>query len=292
MIKNILMNMKTKNKVIAIAAPTASGKTAYAIELAKKVNGEIVSADSRIIYKGFNIACAKPTEQEMQGIKHYMIDIVEPEFEYSVANYVDDATLAIEEILNKNKTPIIVGGTGLYFKALLEGWDLPRVAPNKELREKLENLSIEELIEKLKVLDEKTLHPMLKEPKKRKLIRAIEVCETLGEPMSNFSKQKEPPYDVEWIGIDMSREELYDRVNKRVDIMVEQGIEEETRHLLEKHGRIKNLISTIGYSEIIQYIDKEISFERTIELIKQHSRNYAKRQLTWFKKNDNLGYAK
>jgi len=283
--------MKIKDKVIAIAAPTASGKTAYAIELAKKINGEIVSADSRIIYKGFNIACAKPTENEMQGIKHYMIDIVEPEFDYSVANYVDDATAAIEEILNKGKTPIIVGGTGLYFKALLEGWNLPRVAPDKNLRDKLEKYSINELIEQLKILDEKTLQTMLKEPKKRKLIRAIEVCKALEEPMSNYSNKKEPPYDVEWIGIDMSREELYERVNKRVDRMVAQGVEEEARYLLEKHGRIKNLISTIGYSELIQYFDKEISFERAIELIKQHSRNYAKRQLTWFKKNENLGYA-
>lgn len=292
MIKNILMKMKNKERVIAIAAPTASGKTAYAIELAKKINGEIVSADSRIIYKGFNIACAKPTKDEMQGIKHYMVDIVEPEFEYSVANYVDDATIAIEEILDKGKIPIIVGGTGLYFKVLLEGWNIPRVAPDKALRDELENCTIEQLIEKLKILDEKTLQTMIKEPKKRKLIRAIEVCKALGEPMSNYSNKKELPYEVEWIGIDMTREELYERVNKRVDIMVEQGVEEETRYLLEKHGRIKNLISTIGYSEIIQYFDKEISFERAIELIKQHSRNYAKRQLTWFKKNENLGYAK
>ncbi len=292
MIKNIPMSTKIKNKVIAIAAPTASGKTAYAINLAKEIGGEIVSADSRIIYKGFNIACAKPAKAEMQGIKHYMIDIVEPEVEYSVANYVDDAVLAIEEILGKGKVPIIVGGTGLYFKALLEGWDLPRVAPNKILRDKLELYTIDQLLEKLKMLDEKTFQEMLKEPKKRKIIRAIEVCEALGEPMSNYSNKKEPPYEVEWIGIDMSREELYERVNKRVDIMVEQGIVEETKFLLEKHGRIKNLISTIGYSEIIQYLDNEISFERAVELIKQHSRNYAKRQLTWFKKNEKLGYAK
>ena len=228
----------------------------------------------------------------MQGIPHYMIDIVEPEFEYSVANYVDDAEKAIEKIISKNKTPIIAGGTGLYFKALLEGWNLPRVAPNKELREELEKYSIEELIEQLKTLDEKTLAPMLKEPKKRKLIRAIEVCKTLGEPMSNYSNQKDPPYIVEWIGIDMTREELYERVNKRVDKMFEQGIIEETKSLLEKHGKIKNLISTIGYNEIIQYLDKEITLECARELIKQHSRNYAKRQLTWFKKNEQLGYNK
>jgi len=292
MIKNTPMNTKIKRKVIAIAAPTASGKTAYAIKLAKEINGEIISADSRIIYKGFNIACAKPTKEEMQGIPHYLIDIIEPEFEYSVANYVDDSTEAIEKILKKGKTPIIVGGTGLYFKALLEGWDLPRVAPNKDLREELEQYTIEDLIKTLKDLDEKTLLPMLKEPKKRKLIRAIEVCKALGEPMSKYPNQKEPPYHVEWIGIDMSREELYERVNKRVDKMFEQGIVEETQTLLKKHGKIKNIISTIGYNEIIQYLDKYISLEQSKELIKQHSRNYAKRQLTWFKKNEQLGYNK
>lgn len=284
------MNTKTKPKVIAIAAPTASGKTSYAIELAKEIGGEIVSADSRIIYKGFDIACAKPTKEEMGNVPHYMIDIVEPEVDYSVANYVDDATEAINKILAKNKTPIIVGGTGLYFRALLEGWNLPRVAPNYELREELEKLSLEELLKKLQKLDEKTFSQMEKEPKKRKIIRAIEVCETLGEPMSNFSNQKEPPYEVEWIGIGMTREELYERVNKRVDLMVEQGIVEETKNLLKKHGRIKNLISTIGYNEIIQYLDNEISLDTAIELIKQHSRNYAKRQLTWFRKNANLDY--
>ena len=284
------MNTKTKPKVIAIAAPTASGKTSYAIELAKEIGGEIVSADSRIIYKGFDIACAKPTKEEMGNVPHYMIDIVEPEVDYSVANYVDDATEAINKILAKNKTPIIVGGTGLYFRALLEGWNLPRVAPNYELREELEKLSLEELLEKLQKLDEKTFSQMEKEPKKRKIIRAIEVCETLGEPMSNFSNQKEPPYEVEWIGIGMTREELYERVNKRVDLMVEQGVVEETKNLLKKHGRIKNLISTIGYNEIIQYLDNEITLDTAIELIKQHSRNYAKRQLTWFRKNANLDY--
>ena len=284
------MNTKTKPKVIAIAAPTASGKTAYAIELAKQIDGEIISADSRIIYKGFDIVCAKPTKEEMQSVPHYMIDIVEPEVDYSVANYVDDATVAINNISAKGKTPIVVGGTGLYFKALLEGWALPRVEPNYELREELEKFEIENLLEQLKTLDEKTYNQMIVEPKKRKIIRAIEVCKSLGEAMSNYSNQKEAPYEVEWIGIGMTREELYERVNKRVDIMVKMGAVQETETLLKKHGRIKNLISTIGYNEIIQYLDKEITLDRAIELIKQHSRNYAKRQLTWFRKNANLDY--
>ncbi len=281
--------MKKKSKVIAIAAPTATGKTKLAIELAKKIDGEIVSADSRLVYKGFEIAVAKPTMEEREGIPHYLIDVVEPEIDYSVANYADDATKAIEEILKKDKTPIIVGGTGLYFRILLEGYDLPRVEPNYELRNELAKKSIEELMDMLKILDEKTYQNMSANPQSRKIIRAIEVCKALDKPLSEMSLQKEIPYEVEWIGINMSREEIYERINSRVDKMVELGILDETKYLLKKHGRIPNFEKTIGYNELLQYLDGKISFEDSIELIKQHSRNYAKRQLTWFRRNKNLG---
>ena len=280
--------MKKNSKVIAIASPTATGKSKLAVEFAHKINGEIVSADSRLVYKGFEIAVAKPTIEEQDGIKHYLIDVVEPEFDYSVANYVDDATEAIEEILQKGKTPIIVGGTGLYFRVLLEGYDIPRVAPNKNLREELNKLSLEDLITRLKKLDNKYFDD-IQEPEKRKIIRAIEVCETIGTPLSELNKQKAPPYDVQWIGINMPRNEIYERINKRVDKMVELGIVEETKKLLKKHGRIPNFTETIGYREILPYLDGEYSLERAIELIKQHSRNYAKRQLTWFRRNKALG---
>lgn len=281
--------MKKKSKVIAIAAPTATGKTNLAIELAKKTNGEIVSADSRLVYKGFEIAVAKPTLEERDGISHYLIDIVEPEVDYTVANFNDDATKAIKEILSKGKTPIIVGGTGLYFRILLEGYDLPRVEPNFVLRTELELKSKDELLQILKSLDKKTYENMLENPQSRKLIRAIEVIKASGKPLSELNLQKEKPYDVEWIGINMPRDEIYERINKRVDKMVELGILDETKFLLKKHGRIKNLLKTIGYQELIQYLDGEISFEMAIELIKQHSRNYAKRQLTWFRRNKALG---
>lgn len=281
--------MKKKSKVIAIAAPTATGKTNLAIELAKKINGEIVSADSRLVYKGFEIAVAKPTLEERDGIPHYLIDIVEPEVDYTVANFNDDATKAIKEILLKGKTPIIVGGTGLYFRILLEGYDLPRVEPNFVLRTELELKSKDELLQILKSLDKKTYENMLENPQSRKLIRAIEVIKASGKPLSELNLQKEKPYDVEWIGINMPRDEIYERINKRVDKMVELGILDETKFLLKKHGRIKNLLKTIGYQELIQYLDGEISFEMAIELIKQHSRNYAKRQLTWFRRNKALG---
>ena len=280
--------MKKKSKVIAIAAPTATGKSKLAVELAHKCNGEIISADSRLVYKGFNIAAAKPTIEEREGIPHFLIDIVEPEFDYSVANYVDDATVAIENIISRGKTPIIVGGTGLYFRVLLEGYNIPRVAPNKELREELNKLSTEDLINRLKKID-KNYFNIVKEPEKRKLIRAIEVCETLDKPISELELDKEQPYEVEWIGINMPRTEIYDRINKRVDKMVELGIVDETKMLLNKHGRIPNFTETIGYRELLPYLDGEYSLERAIELIKQHSRNYAKRQLTWFRRNKELG---
>jgi len=280
--------MKKKSKVIAIASPTATGKTKLAVEIAHKIDGEVISADSRLVYKGFEIAVAKPTKEEMEGIPHYLIDVVEPEYDYSVANYVDDATVAIEDILSRGKTPIIVGGTGLYFRILLEGYDVPRVAPNNDLRNELNQLSIEDLIYRLKKSDENYFN-VVKEPEKRKLIRAIEICETLNKPLSELNLQKEPPYNVEWIGIKMPREEIYERINKRVDKMIELGVVEETKKLLKKHGRIPNFTETIGYREILPYLDGEYSLQRAIELIKQHSRNYAKRQLTWFRKNKALG---
>lgn len=280
--------MSKKFKVIAIAAPTATGKSKLAVELAHKYDGEVVSADSRLVYKGFEIAVAKPTLEEREGIPHHVIDVVEPEINYTVANFYDDATKAINDILNRGKLPIIAGGTGLYFRILLEGFDLPRVEPNPELREELSTLEMADLVEILRKLDEKTLENMIT-PEKRKVIRAIEVCKGLGKPMSEVSCQKEVPYNVEWIGINMPREEIYDRVNKRVDIMIEKGLINETKALLAKHGRIPNFVKTIGYQEILQYLDGEIDLDRAIELIKQHSRNYAKRQLTWFRRNKALG---
>lgn len=280
--------MTKKSKVIAIASPTATGKSKLAVELAHKIDGEIVSADSRLVYKGFEIAVAKPTIDEREGIPHYLIDVVEPEVDYSVANYFDDASKALEDIISRGKTPIVVGGTGLYFRILLEGYNLPRVSPNGELRAELEEKSNEDLLKILKTLDEKT-YEEIKESSKRKIIRTIEICKGLGKPLSEISMQSEPKYDVEWIGINMSREEIYDRVNKRVDKMVEMGLVDETKRLLEIHGRIPNFVKTIGYQEILQYLDGEISFDRAIELLKQHTRNYAKRQLTWFRRNKALG---
>ena len=277
-----------KPKVIAIVGPTASGKTAMSIELAKKIHGEIVSADSRLVYKGFDIASAKPTLEEREGIPHYLIDIVEPEFDYSVGNYHDDARKAIYEIISKGKTPIIVGGTGLYFRILLENYNLPRVEANYELRAELDKKEKEELLEELKQLD-KITYERLFDSNKRRIVRALEVIKLLNKPISEMEIEKEPEFDVEWKIPKMeSREWLYNRINKRVDIMVEQGLIDETKFLLKKHGRIKNFICTIGYQEILTYLDGEATLDEALDKLKQHSRNYAKRQLTWFRKNPEL----
>ncbi len=277
-----------KPKVIAIVGPTASGKTAMSIELAKRINGEIVSADSRLVYKGFDIASAKPTLEEREGIPHYLIDIVEPEFDYSVGNYYDDAKNAIYEIISKGKTPIIVGGTGLYFRILLENYNLPRVEANYELRAELDKRDKEDLLEELKQLD-KITYERLYDSNKRRIVRALEVIKLLNKPISEIDIEKEPEFDVEWKMPKMeSREWLYNRINKRVDIMVEQGLVDETKYLLKKHGRIKNFVCTIGYQEILTYLDGEATLDEALDKLKQHSRNYAKRQLTWFRKNPEL----
>lgn len=271
--------------------PTASGKSALAIQMAKeKNNAQIISADSRLVYKGFDIASAKPTQEEMQGIKHHLIDIVEPEFDYSVANFLDDSKIAIKEISAKGEIPIVVGGTGLYFRILLEDFDLPRVEADYELRKELEDLESQELHKMLKELDSTTAEK-IHFNNKVKIIRAIEVCKNLNEPMSKAAGKKEPEFEVEWIGVNYKdRAELYDIINKRVDTMVETGLIEETKSLLEKHGRITNFVNTIGYQEILKYIDGEMSLDEALSLMKQNSRRYAKRQLTWFRRNSLINW--
>ena len=277
-----------KPKVIAIVGPTASGKTKMSIDLAKEINGEVISADSRYVYKGFDIASAKPTIEERDGVPHHLIDIVEPEFDYSVADFHDDAKKAIYDILSRGKTPIVAGGTGLYFRVLLENYDLPRVEANPELRAKLDARTKEDLLEELYKIDNKS-YEKLKDANKRRIVRALEVSIILDKPFSEVSKEKEPEFDVEWkMPYIESREILYDRINRRVDLMVEQGVIDETKYLLKKHGRIKNFVCTIGYQEILTYLDGESTLEEALDKLKQHTRNYAKRQLTWFRRNPEL----
>ena len=274
-----------KNKVIAVVGPTASGKTAFAVALAEKIGGEIISADSRLVYKGFDIGTAKPTLDERRGIPHYMIDIAEPEVDYSAGLYVHEAKRIIEDIQSRGKVPIIAGGTGLYINILLMNYDLPKVEPDYELREalKLE----EDLPAILAELDPETAQLIDKNDRK-KLIRAIEIVKTTGKPIQR--RKNNPEYEIEWIGLNYPRDMLYDRINRRVDLMFEAGLIDETKNLLQKHGRIPNLLYTIGYQEVIQYLDGVLTLGEAVDKLKQNTRRYAKRQLTWFRKNPAINW--
>lgn len=288
-------NTNSKKTVVAIVGPTASGKTSLAVEVAKLLDTEIISADSRQVFEEFNIAVAKPTEEEIQGVKHHLISTIHPEDEFTVANFADKAKNIMTELFEEGKIPIVVGGTGLYFRILLEDFDMPRVAPNKELRDELQNLAdtkgVETIFKILQELDPKlseTIHPN----NTVKIIRAIEVSKTLGIPMSEAQKTKPPEYNVLWFGLGHlngeDRQILYDRTDKRVDKMIQDGLEQEAKLLFEKYGKISSLMHTIGYQEFAEYFDGDITYEQAIENIKQNTRHYAKRQLTWFRKNPKI----
>ena len=280
-----------KQKVIVICGPTASGKTALSIELAKKINGEIVSADSMQIYKEMDIGSAKPTKEEMQGIKHYLIDFVNPDKRYSVANYKKDAKEKIKEILNKNKIPIIVGGTGLYIDSLIYEIDYSLVNLDEEYRKKLEKIAEEEGLEKLYnkacEIDKVAMEKISPNDQKR-IIRVLEIYHDTGKTKTQQeieSRKKEVEYDYHVFAITMDREVLYQRINKRVDIMIEKGLIKEVEHMLNKYKEFPTAMQGLGYKETKEYLENKITKEEMIEKIKMETRRYAKRQLTWFKKN-------
>lgn len=277
--------MNQKPKVIAIVGATASGKTDYSIKLAQDIGAEIISADSRLIYKGFDIACAKPTKKERNGITHYMIDIIEPTVDYSAALYAREAKKIIYELNKKKITPVIVGGTGLYFRLLLENYDMPPVKPDYELRKELSKLSTNDLYSLMTELDSDGAEKIDSNDRK-KLIRSIEIVKISGQPLSKIRGiNNNQEFDIEWIGRNYPRDILYERINQRVDLMVENGIIDETKNLLSKFGRIPNIVDTIGYKEIIMYLDGIMSLQDALNLLKQNTRRYAKRQLTWFRQN-------
>lgn len=280
-----------KPKVIVICGPTASGKTALSIELAKKIDGEIVSADSMQIYKDMDIGSAKPTKEEMEGIKHYLLDFVSPEERYSVADYKRDATIAINEIIEKGKTPIIVGGTGLYIDSLIYNIDYPEIEFDEEYRKSLEKRAEEEglqnLYEEAKKIDSKAMENISPNDQKR-ILRVLELYHQTGKTKTEQeieSRKNEIPYDYHVFALNMDREKLYDRINKRVDIMIEQGLMEEVEGIIKKYRTYPTAMQALGYKEIKEYIIGNITKEQAIETVKQETRRYAKRQLTWFRKN-------
>jgi len=273
-----------KPKMIVVLGPTASGKTDLAIDLAKKFNGEIITADSRTIYKGMDIGTAKP--KELKGVPHYLIDIVSPNEDFNVALFKQKAVKKIDEIIERGKLPILVGGTGLYIKSIIENLDFPSVKADEKLRNKLEKKNTEELFEMYKNLDEEGSLKIDKN-NRRRLIRAIEVSLSLKESFFK-ERKKEPIYDVLQIGIKINKKELEERIKKRVDKMIKQGLEKEVRKLSKKYGFNIPPMQTIGYREWQDYFDKKENLENTIEKIKTNTIKFAKRQMTWFKKDKTI----
>ena len=280
-----------KPKVIVICGPTASGKTALSIELAKKINGEIISSDSMQIYKYMDIGTAKTTQEEMQGIKHYLLDFVEPSQRYSVAEFKKDAEKTIEEILQKGKTPIIVGGTGLYVDSLIYGIEYQTIEFDeqyrKQLEERVEKEGLETLYNEAKKIDPQAIEKISLNDKKR-ILRILEIYKATGKNKTEQeieSRKNGVKYDYKVFAINMDREKLYERINKRVDIMIENGLIEEVEKLLEKYKEFPTAMQGLGYKEVVEYLQGKVSEEEMIENIKRETRRYAKRQLTWFRKN-------
>ncbi len=284
-----------KPTVIVIAGPTASGKTALSIKLAKELNGEIISCDSMQIYKEMDIGTAKVTKEEAEGIKHYLIDIVSPNERYTVSNFKKDSKNAIKEILNKGKTPIIVGGTGLYVDSLIyeiEYQDMEfDINYRNELMEKAEtNEGLKELYEQAKTVDSKAMEKISSNDKKR-IIRVLEIYKATGKTKTELeilSRQKEVEYNYKVFVVNMDREKLYNRIDKRVDIMIENGLVEEVEKIYNKYNEFPTAMQGLGYKEVVEYLQGKINKEEMIEKIKKESRHYAKRQLTWFRKDKNF----
>ena len=280
-----------KNNVIIITGPTASGKSGLAINLAKKVNGEIISCDCIQVYKELNIGSAKVTPEEMQGIPHYLINILEPNEEFNVSDFINLTDKYIKDILKRNKVPIIVGGTGLYIKALVEGYNLNAVEKDIEYRKYLKNILETNgnvyLYDMLKALDEDKAKSLNVNDTVR-IIRALEVIKNGNKKVEN----KKLDYNFKIFAINFDRAILYDRINKRVDLMINAGLIDEVKYLKEKYNLTKESQSMKGidYKETLDYLEGNISKETLIDLIKQKTRNYAKRQITFIKGINNVNY--
>ncbi len=282
------------NKLLVITGPTAAGKTDLSIKLAKVLDGEIISADSMQIYKNMDIGTAKADKKIRRTITHHLIDIITPDKDYSVSLFQEDADRIIKDIRKRNKIPIIVGGTVLYIKAVLEGFMLPDIEPDYKLRKKLNNLAKSEGTEHVhSILKEKDpklaekLHPN----DLRRVIRGIEIFEQTGRTKTYYKKiqQKKPPrYNSVKFAVKRDRKNLYNRINQRVDLMIEDGLIDEVKYLLNNYDLSKTAKQALGYKEIIAYFDKKISLEEAINNIKKRTRHFAKRQLTWLRKEKNL----
>lgn len=279
-----------KTKIICVVGATASGKTDLAVKLAKAVDGEIISADSMQVYKNMPIATAVATKEEQDGVVHHLVEFLDADQTFSVADFVERAKVLIDEITARGRVPIVAGGTGLFVDSLVKNISFSEVGSNAEIRNELAEKSNEELYERLLKLDAKAAEDIHPNNRKR-VIRALELC------MSGTSKTEQnensmlidSPYDALYIGIGYKdRQKLYDRINKRVDLMLEAGLENEARQMLGKQGLTAR--QAIGHKELQPYIDGKITLDEAIENLKRETRRYAKRQLTWFRRNENINW--
>lgn len=285
-----------KKKAIVVVGATASGKTALGVHIAKKFNGEVISADSMQIYKGLNIATAKPTTEEMDGIKHHLIDFVDVKDQYSVSAYCNDTKRVFDEIVEKGKIPVIVGGTGLYIDSFLSNTKFLESGSSENIRKELlseaENNGIESLYQQLKKIDPvaaENIHPN----NVVRVVRALEIYKTTGKTLTEqnqLSHMTESDIDPLYIGINYSdREKLYERINLRVDLMLRNGLLDEAKGFFNQNPS-KTAFNAIGYKELKPFIDGEASFEVCVDNLKRETRRYAKRQITWFKRNKSINW--
>lgn len=281
-------------KLIVILGPTASGKTDLAVKLAKEFNGEIINADSRQIYQEMNIGTAKPkigtkakNNTTYKGVVHHLINIVKPNENFTLAQYQQLAIETVRDIQTRKKTPILVGGTGLYIQSIIDNLKIPEVAPNEKIRKKLERLNNAQLLDKLKKLDPQTFRT-IDENNRRRVIRALEVCMITHKPFSKLKRKGPPIFNALQLGIDVSREELYRRIEIRVRKMIKQGLEKEVKQLCKKFPFNLPSMSSIGYKEFEQYFNKKITLEEAIDTIQKNTRHYVKKQMTWFKKDTRI----
>lgn len=286
-------NKNIKPSVIVIVGPTASGKTCASIQIAKALNGEIISADSMQIYEEMDIGTAKPTNEEMSGIKHHMISIVKPNETFNVAKYKEMAEIKIEEILKRGKMPIVVGGTGLYVDTLVNSIEFSDIKEDLEykkfLYDKFEKEGAKSLHDELKNIDEESAQK-IDMNNVRRVIRALEIYKVTGKTKTQLDKEsiREPKYNFKLYGIQWPREELYARIEKRIDIMLESGLIDEVASLIKKYDFSKTAVQGLGYKEVIEFLKKECTYDEMVEKLKMETRRYAKRQLTWFKRNKNI----
>ena len=279
------------NKIICVVGPTASGKTALAVELAQQLNGEVISCDSMQIYRGMDIGTAKPTLDEMRGIAHHMIDICDPAEDFSVSRYTEMATPILEDVLARGKTAIIAGGTGLYVDSLIRGNDfapIPATGHRQRLEKQIEEDGVEPLLAQLRQIDPEAAERSQGNP--RRIIRALEVYYETGQTITahNLKTQAMPPrFDATWIGLDFEdRADLYARIDRRVEIMLEMGLIAEIQGILASGIPEKSTaLQAIGYKEFVDALAGRATVESAIAQVQQSSRRYAKRQLTWFRRN-------